>query len=476
MDAASSTDLYLRGLRPADPSRPRIAFLDLDRTLVAGYTMAAFVFEQVRQGLLSPAQVARQSMNYAQYGRGRIPFEQLVGDAAADFRGIGVDQAERFAAGVFASHVEPFIYREARALIERHRRLGDALVMVTSATQFQAEPVARHLGIGQVCCTRLAARRGILDGTLAGLPCFGPGKAAAGRRMARRLGARLEDCFFYTDSADDLPLLDTVGQPVAVNAQPALALRAARAGWTQLHFSSRAAPSLQGAVRTGMACNALLAAAAAGGAAWLATRSARTARNRMMSVLGDVGTSLAGVELAVAGGDNLEAARPAVFVFNHQSMLDAVLLAQLLRHDLTAFCKRELAANPVLGPLMRAAGAIFVDRADTGHAREPLALGIAALRAGRSVAIAPEGTRSSGTAIAPFRHGAFVMARKAGVPVIPVVLHNSGDAMPRGSLLLQPATVQVTVLPPLDVPSWRASEFGERIGELEARYRALLAA
>ena len=475
MSTPRTLEEHMGVLRELPAGTRRIAFFDLDRTLVAGYTMAALVFEQARRGLLSPRQLARQSLNYVQYGRARIGFDRLIGEASADFAGATLADAESFAESVCERHVEPYIYREARRLIAQHQRLGHEIVMVTSATQFQAEPVARRLGIDTVCCTQLEVKCGTLTGAIAGKPCFGRGKATAGRRIAQRLGVDLEHSFFYTESLDDLPLLDLVGFPVAVNAQAELAARAAHEGWPELRFSSRALPSLQGALRTGLACNALLAAAAAGGVAWLGTRSSRHARNSMMSALGDFGTGLAGLDIEVAGRDHLERVRPAVFIFNHQSMLDAVVLAQLVRHDLVAFCKQELATNPVLGPLMRASGAIFVDRGNGEAARGPLRLGMAALRDGHSIAVAPEGTRGNGEDVAPFRHGAFVLAHKAGVPVVPVVLHNCGDAMPRGSLLLRPLQLRVTVLPPLDVSGWKAREFGPRVTQVEDQYRAVLA-
>ena len=154
----------------------------------------------------------------------------------------------------------------------------------------------------------------------------------------------------------------------------------------------------------------------------------------------------------------------------------ALVLLRLVGHELAAFCKQELAATPVLGPFMRASGAIFVDRENTATARQPFLRGVEALRAGRSVAVAPEGTRSAGGELAAFKPGAFLMARRARVPVVPLVLHNSGDALPKGSLMVRPATVRVTVLEPIDVGSWRAGEFDQQVLTLEQRYRELLSA
>lgn len=75
----------------------------------------------------------------------------------------------------------------------------------------------------------------------------------------------------------------------------------------------------------------------------------------------------------------------------------------------------------------------------------------AALEAGKSLAIAPEGTRSASGELLEFKQGAFYLAKKMKVPVVPVVLHNVADALPKGSFLLRPATIEVTVLPPVDI-------------------------
>ena len=144
--------------------------------------------------------------------------------------------------------------------------------------------------------------------------------------------------------------------------------------------------------------------------------------------------------------------RPAIFVFNHQSLLDSVVLAHLLREDVVAFCKREMAANPLVGPLLRQVGTVFVDRDDNNQAAV-LQQARDVLASGRSLVIAPEGTRSVLGEIQPFKHGAFYLARKADVPLVPIVLHNVKDALPKGGLLIRPARIRITVLPPVQPQS-----------------------
>ena len=81
-------------------------------------------------------------------------------------------------------------------------------------------------------------------------------------------------------------------------------------------------------------------------------------------MIGDVGAGVAGLEFEIDGREHLHRQRPAVFVFNHQSLLDSLVLAHLLRKDVVALCKKEMAVNPLVGPLLRQLDTIFVDRED----------------------------------------------------------------------------------------------------------------
>jgi putative phosphoserine phosphatase/1-acylglycerol-3-phosphate O-acyltransferase len=138
-------------------------------------------------------------------------------------------------------------------------------------------------------------------------------------------------------------------------------------------------------------------------------------------------------------------------------------MAHLVRHDFVALCKQEVAENRLLGPLLRAHGTIFVDR---DRADQSLCFNQAreALANGKSLVIAPEGTRSATGELLDFKQGAFLLARKMRVAIVPVVLHNVSDALPKGKLLVRPATIQVTVLPPL---------WPEDIGSVKDAGRAL---
>jgi putative phosphoserine phosphatase/1-acylglycerol-3-phosphate O-acyltransferase len=89
---------------------------------------------------------------------------------------------------------------------------------------------------------------------------------------------------------------------------------------------------------------------------------------------------------------------------------------------------------------------------------------------GKSVCLSPEGTRSITDKLAPFKKGAFHLAMQAGVPIVPIVIHNSNDVQPKGDLLFHPGTVNVEVLPPIDTSSWSAESIDRHVADVRAIY------
>jgi putative phosphoserine phosphatase/1-acylglycerol-3-phosphate O-acyltransferase len=211
-----------------------------------------------------------------------------------------------------------------------------------------------------------------------------------------------------------------------------------------------------------------------GVAAGLLNRSKREALNVMGSLWGDLAASLAGIDLRVEGEQHLWSHRPAVFIFNHQSGLDLILMLKLLRRDFTGVAKQELRHNPIFGPLFGAAGVAFVDRSNTVKAIRALGPALEALRHGRSLIIAPEGTRSATPTLGRFKKGAFRLAMEARVPIIPVVFRNVLDALPKGGLVVRPAVIEAVVLPPVDTSSWALDTLDHEIGKIRGRYVEIL--
>lgn len=218
------------------------ALFDLDRTLIEGYTATAFLWHRLKtQGVPLRELISTLSATLA-YRTGRIGFAAFLQTAAAAARGVA--EADLFALGeeVFRRQLVARIHPEAHRLIEAHRRRGHFLAIVTSATRYQVEPIAHRLGIPFVACNRLETRAGILTGRILHPVCYGGGKLAAAKRFEARHGFALASSYFYSDSHEDLPLLESVGHACAVNPTPRLAIIANERRWATHVFRSPSGP------------------------------------------------------------------------------------------------------------------------------------------------------------------------------------------------------------------------------------------
>lgn len=457
------------------PSGPRIgAFFDLDQTLFAGFSATPFTRDQFATGRLTPRDLADSLRATLSFTMGRTGFSAFVTATSAVYRGMAESVLEEAGQRVFENYLITEIYPESRALVRAHQSAGHTVAIITSATRYQAEPVARELGIDHLLYTRLGVEDGILNGKVVKPTCYGEGKAIAGRSLAAKYDLDLDETYFYSDSHEDLPLFDIVGRPRPLNPNRKLAQIAKERQWPVRRFTSRGRPTMGDIARTGLLYGSLAPSVGFGLAAGLLNRSKREAINVMGSVWGDLAASAAGIDLRVEGQEHLWSHRPAVFIFNHQSGLELVLLLKLLRRDFTGIAKQEIRHNPIFGPLFQAAGAVFIDRSDTAKAIEALGPALEALRHGRSLIIAPEGTRSTTTAVGPFKKGAFHLAMDASVPVVPVVFRNVLDALPKGALVVRPAVVEAVVLPPVDTSHWTHDTLEDEISKVRDSYIAIL--
>jgi putative phosphoserine phosphatase/1-acylglycerol-3-phosphate O-acyltransferase len=457
------------------PSGPKVgALFDLDQTLLAGFSASAFFRERLVSGRMSPRELAESLVGALSFSLGRTGFSGLVTATTAAYRGLAEKAMLEVGEEVFRKHLATSIYPEARALVKAHQEMGHTVAIVSSATRYQTEPLARDMGIEHVLCTRLEVEDGVFTGRVLHPTCYGEGKADAGRELSARSDLALEESYFYTDSHEDLPLLEIVGRPRPLNPNSRLAQISKERGWPVRRFYSRGRPGVGDMLRTGLAVAASVPTAWAGVLAGLTSGSRREGINMAGTLWGELATSLAGVDLRIEGEEHLWSRRPAVFIFNHQSGIDAVLMIKMLRRDVTGVGKKELLWIPMLGPMFRVAGVIFIDRSNTQAAIEALKPAVKALREGMSLAIAPEGTRSPTPRLGSFKKGAFHIAMQAGVPIVPIVFRNALDALPKGGLVVRPATVEAVVLPPVDTSSWLRENLEEEIAAIRRRYLDVL--
>lgn len=458
------------------PSGSKIgAFFDVDRTLLAGFSAMAFMRDKFSTEGIDIAKTLSSLGGALRFGMSQTSFPTFLEESSGDLIGLSKEELTEVGERVFNQRLVTDIFPESRALVEAHQRRGHTVAIISSATHFQIDALARELGIEHVLCTELEFVDGKFTGNVVRPACFREGKAKAGFDLAEVHDLDLSQSYFYTDSRDDLPLLDIVGNPRLVNPDSELSRIASRNGWPVYRFQSRGRPSWREIAGLAASMTALGPAAMIGIPAAIASGSVRRGMDMMLSTYADLSNALTGVEMQVEGEQNLWSHRPGVFIFNHQSGLDPLLMARLLRRDVVGVAKQELKDTPVLGQLMQLAGTVFIERGNHEKALESLHSAEDAVRRGLSIVIAPEGTRSATKRLGPFKKGAFRMAMATGVPIIPVVLKNALDALPRHGVIVRPATVEVVVLPPIPTDDWTLENMNERIAEIHERYRTILA-
>ncbi len=225
---------YVADLRKSPERDDVVVYFDLDRTLISGYSITALALEALWSGYLSPRQVLTHAGIFLGYGLGRVDYHDLLTSTVQALIGLPEEEMIELGQNAFDNRLATLIFEEARILIDVHKEKGHEVVMMTSATRYQAEPVAHDLGIDNLCCTELE----IVAGRLSGIAqlCYGESKRIAAVRYAFDRQVALDNAFFYSDSCEDLPLLEAVGRPVAANAKSTLAKVAEAKGWTQLAF------------------------------------------------------------------------------------------------------------------------------------------------------------------------------------------------------------------------------------------------
>ncbi|NND66197.1 MAG: 1-acyl-sn-glycerol-3-phosphate acyltransferase, partial [Halioglobus sp.] len=154
---------------------------------------------------------------------------------------------------------------------------------------------------------------------------------------------------------------------------------------------------------------------------------------------------------------------------------DVVIAAKLLRRDIAGVGKQEIKKMPVIGQVMEFGGVVFIDRANAASAIDAMQPLVDAMRDdGKCVVLAPEGTRTVSPKLAPFKKGAFHLAMQAGVPIVPIVIHNALDVAPKGEFIFRSATVDVEVLPPVETDDWTVAALDEHVNDVRNMFlRAL---
>jgi HAD superfamily hydrolase (TIGR01490 family) len=456
------------------PQGPQVgAFFDFDGTLIDGYSLTAFARHHLRSLQVSPTDLGQMLLTGLRGVSSEADFERFAELSMHVWAGRSEDELSELGERLWVQGVAGALYPEAWRLVEAHQRAGHTVVLASSATKFQVEPAARALGIEHIIVSPVEVVDGICTGRPGGPLLWRAGKAAAVREFAAGHGIDLAESYAYSNGDEDVPFLRTVGRARAVNPGKQLVVAARHYGWPVSRFRSRRS-GVTDIARTAAGLAGMLGGFATGTALGATTGSRREAVDLGITLAGELGSVLAGVRLEVTGAEHL-ATRPAVFLFNHQSQLDVLILAKLLRGGFTGVAKKSLANHPGFGLAFRLADVAFVDRGNTDQARKALEPAVQRLKDGISLVIAPEGTRSATPALGSFKKGAFHVAMQAGAPVTPIVIRNAGELMWRNAATIRSGSVQITVLPPIPTDGWTAADLDARVHEVRQQYLTTLA-
>jgi putative phosphoserine phosphatase / 1-acylglycerol-3-phosphate O-acyltransferase len=437
---------------PADASVT--AFVVVDGGLLAGCPLAPFLpppswwerfAGEVRSGVAGPAAVTAADVEAVVRARRGRPVDEVAEEGRTTFR------------AVTASWLHPEMWR----LAVGHLRRGHRVVLVSAATRAEVDPLAAELGADDVVATRVA----VVDDQVAGIAspvCTGKAAADAVAEWADAHEVDLTRAFAYGPAASR-ELLDLVGHSTVVGEPDGLR--------PSLPVAVRGAvPPAEAIVGTLGFYGGFLGATAGAAGAGLATWSRRQAINVAGSTASEFALAMAGVEVVVEGAEHLWSHRPAVFVFNHQSKLDPIVIMTMLRHDFTGVAKAEARYTPLFGQLFQLADVAFVERGNTRQAKEALQPAVDKVRGGTSLIMAPEGTRSVTPRPGRFKKGAFHIAMQAGVPMVPIVLENAGELQWRHDQSVRPGTVHAVVHPPIDTSTWSVATLDEHVAHVRGLF------
>lgn len=209
-----------------------LALFDLDNTLLGGdsdYLWGRFLVEQ---GIVDGAEYEEQNQYfYDQYKAGTLDIQAFLAFSLRPLAEHTPTELHAWREQFLTSLIDPIVLPESVALVERHRSEGDTLVIITATNRFVTAPIAARFGITHLIATEVEMDGERYTGRSTGIPCFQHGKVERLEQWLEENTVDLNSSWFYSDSHNDLPLLEQVSNPVAVDPDDKLALQARTRGW-----------------------------------------------------------------------------------------------------------------------------------------------------------------------------------------------------------------------------------------------------
>ena len=217
------------------------AFFDLDKTIISRSSTLAFGPSFYRHGLITRGEALRTAYAQLVYRIGGADHQRMerIRTAVGELcRGWPVDRVTDIVRRHLDETIRPLVYADARRLIAAHGQAGQDVIIVSTSGQEMVGPIGDLLGASEVIATRMEVADGRYTGQME-FWAYGEAKASRVRELAARRGYRLSDCYAYSDSVTDLPMLEAVGHPRVVNPDRALRKIAVQRHWPVLAFGTR---------------------------------------------------------------------------------------------------------------------------------------------------------------------------------------------------------------------------------------------
>lgn len=227
--------------------RRAAAFFDVDGTLLTVQSGSLYLGYLRRNGLMDLSDQLRIYWSFLTYRLGMLNLRRLAEVSSRWLSGRLEDEVAAHCRDWYESEVSNYFCESILSKVEEHRRQGHVVALLTGGTRYLNDWIAADLGIEHVIASRLEVKDGRFTGNPIGPLCYGRGKVTHAETFAVEQGVDLEASWFYSDSIADLPMLERVGTPVAVNPDPRLRVEAFRRGWsvidggTRVHIRSYAA-------------------------------------------------------------------------------------------------------------------------------------------------------------------------------------------------------------------------------------------
>ncbi len=222
-----------------------LAIFDLDNTLLNGdsdYLWGRFLSNK---GLVDAESYELENQRfYDEYKAGTLDIFEFLAFSLKPLSQHSMEELAALHEKFMATVICPLITDSARKLLEQHRQNGDYLLIITATNHFITAPIGKELGVDAMIATDAEIKNNRYTGKVAGIPCFREGKVTRLQQWLKDNGQNLAESWFYSDSHNDLPLLEQVSHPVAVDPDETLADHAAARGWPILSLKERSIISL----------------------------------------------------------------------------------------------------------------------------------------------------------------------------------------------------------------------------------------